>query len=306
MDLGAALLEASLRAATPLALAALGELLIERSGRINIGLEGSVLAGALAAAMVAQMSGVFVGLLGGAVAGAALGALFAFFVVALRADQIITGTAVTLLALGLTAAVARLYFGAEGIALTLPTLSKTDFLGLEKIPVLGQAVIAQPLVFHLTIALAFAMHWWLYRTHAGLALRAVGESTAAAHVAGIRTDRVRWLAIIVGSALAGVSGSVLVLAQAGTFVEGMSAGRGFIAIAIVALGRWRPLPVLAAAILFGFASALQFAAQALGWRLPYQAFLAAPYVITLLVLAMSMRGTRPPAALGARLAGEMR
>jgi simple sugar transport system permease protein len=304
MEFVTALLDACLRAATPLALAALGELIIERSGRINIGLEGSVLAGALGGAIVAQSAGAVTGLLGGGVAGAALGALFAAFVVTLRADQIITGTAVTLLSLGMTATIARLHFGAEGIALTLPTLPGTQLLGIERIPLFGPAVFGQPLVFHFTVAAAFALHWWLFRTHAGLALRAVGESAAAAEAAGVRVDRARWFAILVGSSLAGLSGAVLVLAQAGTFVEGMSAGRGFIAIAIVALGRWKPLPVLGAAVLFGFASALQFAAQALGWRLPYQLFLAAPYVITLAVLAMSMRDSKPPAALGARVVSD--
>lgn len=300
MDLATALLDACMRAATPLALAALGELLIERSGRINIGLEGSVLAGALSAAIVAQAAGSIAGLLGGCLAGAALGAIFGFFVIALRGDQIITGTAITLLAFGLTAAIARVYFGAEGIALTLPTLPATQVFGLERLPVVGRALFAQPIVFHLTVVAGCVMHWWISRTHAGLALRAVGESPAAAEAAGIRTDRVRWLAILAGTAMAGLSGAALVLAQAGTFVEGMSAGRGFIAIAIVALGRWQPLRVLAAALLFGLASAVQYAAQTLGWTLPYQLFLAAPYVVTLVVLATMVRETRPPTALGER------
>jgi simple sugar transport system permease protein len=120
--------------------------------------------------------------------------------------------------------------------------------------------------------------------------------------AGIHADRVRWWAILAGTSLAGLGGAVLVLAQAGTFVEGMSAGRGFIAIAIVALGRWRPLPVLAGAAAFGAASALQFAAQTLGWTLPYQLFLAAPYLVTMAVLIASARGGVPPASLGRRQA----
>jgi simple sugar transport system permease protein len=305
VDFATALLEATLRAATPLALAALGELLIERSGSINIGLEGSVLAGALAAAIVGQSFGAGMGLFGGAVGGAALGVIFAAFTIALRSDQVITGTAVTLLALGLTGSLARSYFGEQGVALTLPTLSATHFLGLERLPLVGRAVVAQPGIFHFTWLSAIALHWWISRTHAGLALRAVGESPRAARAAGIHADRARWVAILAGSALAGVGGAVLVVAQSGTFVEGMSAGRGFIAIAIVALGHWQPLPVLAAALLFGAASALQFAAQSLGWALPYQLFLAAPYIATLIVLAASARSGRPPAALGRRQADEI-
>jgi general nucleoside transport system permease protein len=302
MDVATAILEATLRAATPLALAALGELLIERSGIINIGLEGSVLAGALGGAVVAQSLGPHVGLLGGAAAGALLGVVFAAFAVSLKADQVIAGTAVTLLALGLTGALARTLFGEQGIALTLPTLPDMRLFGLERLPILGDAFFSQPYILYVAVLVACGLHYGLTRTHAGLALRAVGESRAVATAAGIHADRVRWFAILAGTAMAGVSGAVLVLAQSGTFVEGMSAGRGFIAIAIVALGRWRPLPILTASILFGAASALQFAAQALGWLLPYQLFLAAPYVVTLVVLVGSARGGAPPAALGTRAA----
>ncbi len=300
MDLATAILEATVRAAAPLALAALGELLIERSGCINIGLEGSVLAGAFGAAVTAQALGAHTGLAGGLIAGATVGAVFAIFAVTLRSDQIIAGTAVTLLALGLTGSLARRLFGEQGLALTLPSLSSTHVFGLERVPLFGRALFAQPFIVYLTVASAVALHWWMTRTHGGLALRAVGESRTAAISAGIHADRVRWFAILAGTSMAGLSGAVLVLAQAGTFVEGMSAGRGFIAIAIVALGRWRPLPVLAGATAFGAASALQFAAQTLGWTLPYQLFLAAPYLVTMAVLVASARGGVPPAALGQR------
>jgi simple sugar transport system permease protein len=142
--------------------------------------------------------------------------------------------------------------------------------------------------------------WWLSRTHAGLSLRAVGENPAAAIAAGISPDRVRWLALLFGGALGGLSGGTLVIAQVGTFAEGMSAGRGFIAIAIVALGRWSPVGVAIAALLFGAASALQFVFQSLGWTLPYQLFLALPYVLTLSALAGVTGRSGPPAALGRR------
>jgi simple sugar transport system permease protein len=298
VDLTAALVEATVRAGTPLALASLGEVLIERSGVINIGLEGSVLAGAFGAAVVAQALGADAGIIGGAIAGALIGALFAVFAVSLRINQVIAGTAMTLLALGLTGSLSRTLFGQRGIALTLPTLSATEIPGLRSLPIVGAALFAQPYIVYLAVLGTLAMHWWLSRTHAGLALRAVGESPVAAIAAGIDPDRVRWLAILVGCALAGLSGAVLVLAQSGTFVEGMSAGRGYIAIAIVALGRWRPLRVLLGACLFGASMALQFTAQALDWRLPYQLFLAAPYLVTLAVLVVTARGSTPPAALG--------
>ncbi|MGQ0539663.1 MAG: ABC transporter permease [Gemmatimonadaceae bacterium] len=296
MEILSGIFESTLRGATPLALAALGEMLIERSGIINVGLEGSILAGAFGAAFVALALGADMGLVGGAVAGALMGSLFCLSVVWLRADQIITGTAITLLALGVTGAAARYVFGEQGVALTVPTLSSSVIPGLSQLPVVGRALFAQPYVTYLTVACTLAVHWWITRTHAGLALRAIGESPSAAMAAGIRVRLVRTAVVLTGSALAGMSGAVLVLAQAGTFVEGMSAGRGFIAIAIVALGHWRPLPVLAAACLFGAASALQFTSQALGWTVPYQLFLALPYLLTLAVLLSTARRAVAPVA----------
>jgi simple sugar transport system permease protein len=138
----------------------------------------------------------------------------------------------------------------------------------------------------------------MYRTSGGLALRAVGESPAAAAAAGVDARRVRVLAPLFGGALGGVAGGTLVLAQVGTFAEGMSAGRGFIAIAVVVLGRWHPIGAAVAALLFGAASALQFLFQAMGWAVPYQLFLALPYVLTLLLLASASRRAAAPAALG--------
>jgi simple sugar transport system permease protein len=140
--------------------------------------------------------------------------------------------------------------------------------------------------------------WWMYRTHAGLALRAIGESPAAAEAAGIRSDRFRVGALVFGGLLGGLAGGTLVISQAGTFAEGMSAGRGFIAIAIVVLGRWHPLGVALAALVFGAASALQFLLQALGLALPYQVFLVLPYLLTLAALAGVAGRVRAPAALG--------
>ncbi len=303
MDIAIALLEATVRAATPLALAALGELLIERSGRVNIGLEGSVLAGAFGAAVIGQSLGAHAGVFGGALAGAIMGAVFAAFAVWLRADQIIAGTAITLLSLGLTGSLARTIFGEQGVALTLPTLPAARIPGLAALPLVGTPLFAQPYITYVTVVVAVAMHWWMTRTHAGLALRAVGESRTAATTAGIHPARVQWYSILIGSGLAGVSGAALVLAQSGTFIEGMSAGRGFIAIAIVALGRWRPLQTLAGAFLFGAATALQFTAQTLNWQLPYQLFLATPYLVTLAVLAASVRRVARQPALSKPYAG---
>ena len=295
-----ALLEGTVRTATPLLFAALGETVVERSGIINIGLEGSIIAGALAGLMVAGYGGVGLGFLGAMAAGAGVSLLFAAFAVILRADQIITGTAITLLALGATGTIYRIAYGSTGAALTTPTMAPTPIPGLSSIPLLGPALFIQPSITYLAYLLIPAIWWWMYHTQAGLALRAIGEHPEATIAAGISPKRFQTLAVLFGGLLGGISGGVLVLAQAGTFAEGMSAGRGFIAIAIVVLGRWTPWGTALAALVFGGASALQFFFQAMGWTVPYQLFLALPYVLTLLALASTHGRTLAPAALARR------
>ncbi|MBK6487617.1 MAG: ABC transporter permease [Gemmatimonadetes bacterium] len=295
-----AFLEATVRTATPLAFAALGETVSERAGVINVGLEGVIIAGCFGALVGAQGGSVEMGLLGGVLGGAASAGVFALFVTWLRADQIITGTALTLGALGLTGTLYRSLFGTTGAALTIPTLRPIAIPVLSDLPLFGAAFFRQPVVTYLLYLLVGLVWWFLTRTHAGLALRAVGEQPEAAEAAGIRPARLQAAAVLVSGVLGGMAGASLVLAQVGTFTEGMSAGRGFIAIAIVALGRWRPLGVALAALLFGGATALQYLLQSMGTDLPYQLFLAFPYILTLVVLAAGSARVRAPAALGRR------
>jgi simple sugar transport system permease protein len=291
-------LSALVRVATPLLLAALGEMLAERAGVINLGVEGAMLAGALAAAIGASSAGPWAGLLLAVAAGAALAAGFAAVAIGARTDQIITGTATTLLALGLTGAIYRRAFGTTGAGLSLPTLKPVVVPALSEVPLVGQALFAQPLPTYLAL-MAVPLLWWLFfRTRTGLALRAVGESPASARAAGVPVRRMQVLATVAGGAFAGLAGGTLVLAQVGTFAERMTAGRGFIAIAIVVLGRWHPVGVLLAALLFGGATALQFLFQAAGLDVPYQLFLMLPYLLTLVLLAGVAGGVRAPAALG--------
>jgi simple sugar transport system permease protein len=298
MDALAAFLESTIRTATPLALAAMGELVVERAGVINIGLEGMIIAGAFGALVGADVGGPTAGFAMAAASGVIVAALFALFVVRLRADQIITGTAVTLLAVGLTGTLYRALYEETGAALTIPTSGPAALPLFAALPVIGAALFAQPVVTYLLYGAFPLLWWWLYRTRAGLALRAIGEQPEAAEAAGVRSTRMRVLAILFGGAMGGLSGATLVLAQSGTFAEGMSAGRGFIAIAVVALGRWHPAGVAAAATLFGAASASQFLFQAMGWAVPYQLFLGLPYVLTLLALARVGARASAPAALG--------
>lgn len=293
-----AFVEATVRTATPLALAAIGEVVVERAGVINIGLEGIVLAGAFGAFVGATYGGIAGGFAVAMLFGVGLALVFALFTVWVNADQIITGTAITLLAVGLTGTVYRAIYGATGAALSIATLADKAVLGLASIPLIGPGFFDQPITTYLVYAMCPVVWWWLYHTHAGLALRAVGESPAAAQAAGISVARMRLLALLFGGVMGGLAGATLVLAQAGTFAENMSAGRGFIAIAIVVLGRWNPAGIALAALVFGAASALQFLLQALGLSLPYQLFLALPYILTLAALAGVAGHVRAPAALG--------
>jgi simple sugar transport system permease protein len=297
MDDLTAFLESTVRTATPLALAAIGELVVERAGVINIGLEGMILAGAFGALVGAGIGGTTLGFVAAMLAGVACALLLALFVVRLRADQIITGTAVTLLAVGLTGTMYQVLYGESGAALTIPTSGSAALPLIAAVPVVGPAFFAQPPITYLVYVAFPLLWWWLYRTRPGLALRAIGERPEAAEAAGVRTGRTRVIAILFGGAMGGLSGATLVLAQAGTFAEGMSAGRGFIAIAVVVLGRWHPVGTAFAALLFGAASALQFFFQAMGWPVPYQLPLALPYLLTLAALAgagRTLRARRSP------------
>jgi ABC-type uncharacterized transport system permease subunit len=225
-----------------------------------------------------------------------VGALFAAFAVVRRADQIVVGTAVNLLALGATALASRaLWAGAPPAA---PTLAALGSSSVAELPWLGPALLRQtPFVWAgwlLTAAIGFA----LARTRAGLRLRAVGEAARAADAEGVAVARTRFAAVVLGSALAGAAGSALSLAQSDTFTEGMTAGRGFLALAVVIFGRWRASGVLLASLFFGGATALQFRLQARGAAVPYPLALMLPYLVTLAVLAFAAGRARAPGDLG--------
>lgn len=281
--------EAAVRTATPLLIAAIGEAIAERAGAINLGLEGCIIIGAYVAFAVGGTSSG--GYAAAILAGACVGLVFAAFAVFLRRDQIIVGTALTMSGLGLSGTLFRARdAGLKALVDTDPIL-RIPFL--SEIPVIGSALFAQPLVTYVAAAFVPLAWWLLHRTHPGLALRAVGEAPGAARAAGVRAQAIQASAVVVGSAMGGLAGAALVLAQAGTFAEGMSAGRGFLAIAIVALGRWRPVGVALAAIVFGAAMALQFVVQALGWIARYELVLMIPYVLTLVALGAFGKGSAP-------------
>ena len=300
MEMLSVFLEAVIRATLPLALAALGEMICERSGFVNVGLEGSMISGALAAAAAATFGGTVLGYGAGALAGALTGVVLAVFAIGLGTNQVLTGAAVTAGSLGVTSLLSHAVFGASGAALSVPMSAPFAVPVLSTIPVVGRALFAQPMITYVVFVLVPVSWWWLTRTKSGLELRATGENPEAVRASGPSPARLQIAAVLAGSALGGLGGGTLVLAQAGTFAEGMSAGRGFIALAVVALGRWHPVGVAGAALLFGATSSLQYLLQALGTDVPYQVFLALPYLLTLAVLGASGR-TGEPAWLGRRL-----
>lgn len=292
-----ALLEASLRLAAPLLLAALGELIVQRSGVVNIGIEGMMLTGAFAAFAVAVATGSpGWGAASAVGAGATLAAVFAFFAVVRRADQIVVGTAINLLALGATGLALRTLHPAG--APEAPVVASLVVPGLAELPWLGSVLFRQTGYVYGGVLLALLLAWGLRGTRPGLRLRAVGEAARAADAEGVRVTATRFTAVLVGGALAGLAGSALSIDQSSTFTEEITAGRGFIALTIVIFGRWLPFGALGAALLFGAATAMQFRLQARGYAVPYPVFLMLPYVVTLGVLTFASGRARAPADLG--------
>ena len=270
----------------PVLLAALGGLVGERAGLVDISLEGKMLCGALAAAAVAAATAnPALGVLAAAAAGAAVGLLWSLFAIRFQRDQVIVGTTINFLALGITGVLARSWTRANPDALTAIALPR--WIG----PVDPLTVAAFALV---------PLLWWLIqRTRAGVVLRSAGERPAAAAAAGIRINRLRTLAATVAGALCGLGGACLSIGISNNFAEEMTAGRGFVALAVVVFGRWSPQGILGASLLFAAADMLQSRLQAAGTLdIPYPVFLAIPYILTLAALAIRGSKTQPPAALG--------
>jgi len=289
------LIGATFRIATPILYAALGETIVERAGILNLGIEGTMLLAAFAGFVVAEASGsLMLGLLGAIATGMLLGALMGFLSVTLKTSQHVAGLGITLLATGLTLFLFRLKYGGRS---TPPSLEE----GFPQIGILSDTIL-RPIFnqYGLTYAafiLVILIGWLLYKTSFGLRLRAVGENPEAADIAGISVYRTRYLALIIGGGLMGMGGAFLSLAQLGAFAHGIVNGRGWIAIAIVIFGNWRPTRVFLGALLFAFVQALQLRLQAEGVDLPYEALLALPYILTIIVLAVAGRNASYPAAL---------
>ena len=292
-------LAAAVRIGTPLLWAAAGEVIAERAGVINLSVEGSMLAGCLGAAIGAHAIGdPWIGMAVGMLAGAVVALGFAAIAIWARTDQIIAGTALTMASVGITGLVYRQVTRGMATGLSVTTLEPLPIPGLAKIPIIGPVLFNQPAPTYLGFGVILLIWWVLFRTTLGLRLRAGGEAAPAARAQGVRVRLIQTGAVVVGGVMAGFGGATLVLAQVGTFAERMTAGRGFIAIAIVVLGRWHPAGVALAALAFGAATALQFVFQAMGLAVPYQFFLMLPYLLALAALTGVAGRVRAPAGLG--------
>ncbi len=286
-------------AATPLLLAALGELVVERSGVLNLGVEGMIVVGAVIAFGVSLTTGnPYLGALCGAAAGCVFSLLFGFLTLTLVTNQVATGLALTILGLGLSGMIGESFVGEAGVQMEPIAIPL-----LDRIPLLGPLLFNQDLIFYISIFGVFGVSWFLFRSRAGLQLRAIGDSHGSAHALGISVIKTRYLAVMFGGACAGLAGAQLSLVYTPQWVENMSAGRGWIALALVVFASWRPLRVLAGAYLFGAVTIGQLHAQALGFAIPSQFLSALPYLATIVVLVLISRNRRltlmnTPASLG--------
>jgi general nucleoside transport system permease protein len=293
-------LAASIRIATPLLLAALGGILSERAGVFAVGLEGMMLAGAFAATVAAwACGGAGMGIVLALVGGAAIGLAVAIVAVRFRADNMVTGLAVNILALGLTSYLMRILSGGgQPVSIHLTLLPALPIPGLADIPVVGPLLFTQPPLTYLTIAGCAALTLFLGRTQAGLTLRATGENPEAVFASGANPLLVRMSAVVACGAVAGLGGAVLSLQQVGTFTDGMTSGRGYLALAALIVGRWTPWGAAAACLVFGAAEAFELRLQSFGVPVSSYIVQMAPYLIALAVLAGIGRSSRLPAAIG--------
>ena len=303
MDLSAInpiLLVASLMvASTPILLAAIGELVVEKSGVLNLGVEGMMITGAISGFAAAVLTGSpMIGFLCAALGGAALSMIFAILTQYFLSNQVATGLALTLFGLGLSAMLGQSYVG-----ISPPASAKLDLPLISNIPVIGPILFSHNFTVYAALALVAGVWWFLNYTRGGLILRAVGESHDAAHALGYKVVRVRIIAIMFGGACAGLGGAALSLVRVPQWAEGMTAGAGWIALAIVVFASWKPARILLGAYLFGGVAVLQLNLQAAGASIPIEYLSMSPYLITIIVLVLmstnrSKSGLNAPATLG--------
>jgi simple sugar transport system permease protein len=285
MDTFTAIVLATLGAGTPLVFAALGELVTEKSGVLNLGVEGMMLVGAVCGFAVAADSGsIWLGVLTAVAAGAAMAMVFAVLTLTFQANQVASGLALTIFGIGLSA-----FIGLDYTSVALDGMDPVRIPVLSDIPVIGPLLFGLDPLMYLSFALFGAVTWFLYRSKAGLLLRGIGEAPDSAHAIGYPVIRIRYLAVLFGGAMAGLGGAYLALVYTPLWVEEMTAGRGWIALALVVFSTWRPGRVMLGAYLFGGVTILQFHVQGLGIDLPSQLLSMLPYLATIIVLVLISR-----------------
>jgi ABC-type uncharacterized transport system permease subunit len=286
-------------ASTPLLLAAIGELVVERSGVLNLGVEGMMAVGAVSGFGAALMTGnPYIGVLASLVAGAILSLLFGFLTLTMVANQVATGLALTLLGIGVSGLMGEAFVGQPGVH-----LERLHIPGLSDLPFIGPILFGQDFLVYLSLIIVAAVSYTLFRTKTGLIIRAVGDSHQSAHALGYSVIGVRYLCVMFGGACAGLAGGYLSLAYTPQWVENMTAGRGWIALALVVFSSWLPWRIVAGAYLFGTITVMGFSLQAYGIGIPSQLLSALPYVVTILVLVLISRNralmrANTPACLG--------
>jgi ABC-type uncharacterized transport system permease subunit len=279
------IITSTVTAATPLIYAALGETVVEKAGVLNLGVEGMMLVGAVAGFAAALATGsATLGFAAAAAAGAAMSLIFAFLTLSLQANQVATGLALTLFGVGLSA-----FVGHDLAGTPIHGLKGVEIPLLSQLPLLGRLLFCYDIMVYLSLLLFLAVYWFLAKSHTGLKLRAVGESPTVAHAIGHPVILIRYLAVMFGGATAGIAGAYLSIVQTPMWVEGMTAGKGWIALALVVFGTWKPLRVVCGAYLFGGVTVLQLYAQGFGLGVPSELLSMLPYAATVVVLVIICR-----------------
>ena len=295
------ILATAVRMGTILLLAALGELIVERSGVLNLSVEGMMLSGAFGGFIGAYYTNsLWLGVLSAILAGLLVSALFGLLAIILQIDQTVSGLTVNIFAAGLTFYLYRALFPNVG-ATNIPALKPFSVFQipfLSDIPIIGKILFSQYALSYLAFFLMLLVAFYLYRTKSGLILRTLGENPRVVDMKGINVMRYRFLAVLFGGMMAGLAGSFITLASVGIFVADITSGRGWLAIAIVIFGDWKPVKIIWASLFFGFIDALQMQLQALGVQLPFQLFLAMPYILTTVAVFLARKRSGAPLALG--------
>lgn len=299
MDIFQSIFLTIVTAATPLLIAAIGELIVERSGVLNVGVEGMMIMGAVVGFAVSATTGLpWLGVVAAIAAGVLFSLIFAFMTLTLVTNQVATGLALTLAGLGLSGLFGELFVGQAGTK-----IGNINIPYLVDVPVVGRLLFGQDPIFYISLLLVGAVSWFLFKTRAGLILRSVGDNHTSAHALGISVIKVRYMAVMFGGGCAGLAGAHLSLVYTPQWVENMTAGRGWIALALVVFASWRPWRIVGGAYLFGAMTIGQLHAQALGLGIPSQLLSSLPYLATIIVLVLISGNRRltmmnTPASLG--------